>query len=67
MSARDRFGLYPPIEPYRRDRLVVSGGHQIYYEESGNRNGKPVLVVHGGPGGGSRTTIGGSGTERVNR
>ncbi len=57
MSARDRFGLYPPIEPYRRDRLVVSGGHQIYYEESGNRNGKPVLIVHGGPGGGSNPTM----------
>ena len=57
MSARDRFGLYPPIEPYRRDRLVVTGGHQIYYEESGNRNGSPVLIVHGGPGGGSNPTM----------
>ena len=57
MSARDRFGLYPPIEPYRRDRLVVTGGHQIYYEESGNRNGSPALIVHGGPGGGSNPTM----------
>jgi proline iminopeptidase len=57
MSARDRFGLYPQIEPYRRDRLTVSGGHQLYFEESGNRNGKPVLIVHGGPGGGSNPTM----------
>ena len=48
MSARDRLGLYAPIEPYRRDRLAVPGGHDLYFEESGNRNGKPVLIVHGG-------------------
>ena len=57
MSARDRFGLYPPIEPYRRDRLAVSGGHELYFEESGNRHGKPALIVHGGPGGGSNPTM----------
>lgn len=57
MSARDRFGLYPAVEPWRRDRLAVSGGHRLYYEESGNRNGKPVLIVHGGPGGGSNPTM----------
>jgi proline iminopeptidase len=57
MSARDRFGLYPPIEPFRRDRLAVSGGHDLYFEESGNPAGKPVLIVHGGPGGGSNPTM----------
>ena len=57
MSARDRFGLYPPIEPYRRDRLAVSGGHELYFEECGNRSGKPALIVHGGPGGGSNPTM----------
>ncbi|HRD74522.1 MAG TPA: prolyl aminopeptidase [Hyphomicrobiaceae bacterium] len=56
-SDRRRRGLYPPIEPYRQDRLAVGDGHVLYYEESGNRHGKPVLVVHGGPGGGSNPTM----------
>jgi proline iminopeptidase len=45
--------LYPPIEPYRTDYLRVSDVHEIYYEESGNPRGKPVVFVHGGPGGGT--------------
>ncbi len=53
----DMLGLYPPIEPYRQGRLTVSGGHELYFEESGNRSGKPVLIVHGGPGGGSNPTM----------
>lgn len=44
--------LYPPIEPYRVQRLRVSELHEIHVEESGNPNGKPVVFVHGGPGGG---------------
>ena len=43
---------YPPIEPYRVQRLKVSALHEIYVEESGNPAGKPVVFVHGGPGGG---------------
>lgn len=43
---------YPPIEPYRTQRLRVSALHEIYVEESGNPNGVPVVFVHGGPGGG---------------
>ena len=46
--------LYPPIEPYRRDLLDVGGGHRVYFEESGNPRGYPVLFVHGGPGSQSR-------------
>jgi proline iminopeptidase len=42
--------LYPPLDPYRSGLLDVGGGHRIYYEESGNPNGFPVLFVHGGPG-----------------
>ncbi|MGE3917058.1 MAG: prolyl aminopeptidase [Hyphomicrobiaceae bacterium] len=53
----ERHGLYPPIEPYARGRLAVGDGHEIYYEESGNRFGLPVLIVHGGPGGGSNPTM----------
>lgn len=45
--------LYPEIEPTRQGRLAVSGGHELYFEESGNPNGKPVVFLHGGPGGGS--------------
>jgi proline iminopeptidase len=45
--------LYPPIEPYNTGRLQVSPVHEIYFEESGNPSGKPVIFLHGGPGGGS--------------
>jgi proline iminopeptidase len=45
--------LYPPIEPYNSGQLQVSPIHSIYFEESGNPSGKPVVFLHGGPGGGS--------------
>lgn len=45
--------LYPEIEPYRTGRLKVTGPHELYFEESGNPEGKPVVFLHGGPGGGS--------------
>ncbi len=44
--------LYPPIEPYNQGKLKVSGLHTVHYEESGNPQGKPVIFLHGGPGGG---------------
>ncbi|WP_431474675.1 prolyl aminopeptidase [Marinobacter sp. KM021] len=44
--------LYPEIEPNARHRLAVDEPHELYLEESGNPDGIPVLVVHGGPGGG---------------
>jgi proline iminopeptidase len=34
--------------------LAVGAGHRIYFEESGNPNGKPALFLHGGPGGGTQ-------------
>jgi proline iminopeptidase len=46
-------GLYPPIETNRSGWLRVSDLHEIYWEESGNPNGKPVVFLHGGPGGGT--------------
>ncbi|MBE9126942.1 MULTISPECIES: prolyl aminopeptidase [unclassified Coleofasciculus] len=46
--------LYPPIKPYNQGTLNVSNLHTLYYEESGNPKGKPVVVLHGGPGGGSQ-------------
>jgi proline iminopeptidase len=45
-----RRGYYPPIEPYRIGRLAVSAEHELYFEESGNPRGKPVVFLHGGPG-----------------
>lgn len=44
--------LYPDLQPYARGRLRVSDLHEIYFEECGNPNGNPALVLHGGPGGG---------------
>ena len=43
---------YPPIQPYREETLQVSQLHTIHFEESGNPTGKPIVVLHGGPGGG---------------
>ena len=39
--------LYPPIEPYQRGVMDVGHGHHVYWEESGNPEGKPALVIHG--------------------
>jgi proline iminopeptidase len=44
--------LFPPIEPFETGYLKVSDVHEIYYELCGRRDGKPVMVLHGGPGGG---------------
>ncbi|NTT88172.1 prolyl aminopeptidase [Tabrizicola fusiformis] len=44
--------LYPEITPYRSGRLRVSDLHELYFEECGNPQGIPALVLHGGPGGG---------------
>lgn len=44
--------LYPPLRPYRQGRLQVSSLHTVYFEECGNPRGKPLVFLHGGPGGG---------------
>ncbi|MBC8214123.1 MAG: prolyl aminopeptidase [Candidatus Marinimicrobia bacterium] len=44
--------LYPNIEPFNEFQLNVSDLHTIHIEESGNPKGKPVIFLHGGPGGG---------------
>ncbi|MFI2210789.1 prolyl aminopeptidase [Streptomyces sp. NPDC020141] len=46
--------LYAPVEPYARGMLDVGDGNHVYWEECGNPEGKPALVVHGGPGSGCR-------------
>lgn len=45
--------LYPGIEPHEHGMLDVGDGHRVYWEVSGNPKGKPVVVVHGGPGAGT--------------
>ena len=44
--------MFPDIEPYRRGRLKVSALHTLYFEECGNPAGRPLVFLHGGPGGG---------------
>ncbi|THH34678.1 prolyl aminopeptidase [Aliishimia ponticola] len=44
--------LYPPIDPFDQRMLDVGDGHSVYMEQCGNPNGLPVVVLHGGPGGG---------------
>ncbi len=48
--------MYPEIEPHDHGMLDVGDGHQIYYEVSGNPVGKPVVFLHGGPGGATSPT-----------
>ncbi|MFI4894730.1 MAG: prolyl aminopeptidase [Steroidobacterales bacterium] len=45
--------LYPAIRPFQKARLRVSALHELYYEQSGNPQGKPAVFLHGGPGGGT--------------
>jgi proline iminopeptidase len=42
--------LYPAIEPYDQGMLDVGDGNLVYWETCGNPDGKPAVMVHGGPG-----------------
>ncbi len=55
MDAGQRYSydLFPPIEPYDHGMLTLSGGHEMYWEQSGNPHGLPALFLHGGPGAGA--------------
>ncbi|WP_425050980.1 prolyl aminopeptidase [Psychromarinibacter sp. S121] len=44
--------LYPPLDPFDQRMMEVGEGHKIYVEQCGNPSGIPVIVLHGGPGGG---------------
>jgi proline iminopeptidase len=44
--------LHPPLEPDRAGRLPVGDGHEIYWEQAGREGGPPLVILHGGPGGG---------------
>ena len=43
--------LYPPLTPHRSGQMAVGQGHSVYWEECGNPMGRPVVFLHGGPGG----------------
>ncbi len=51
--AQPRRDLYPALEPYASEMIKVSPRHTIYVEQCGNPRGRPVIALHGGPGGGS--------------
>lgn len=44
--------LFPPVDPFDQRMLDVGDGHQVYVEQCGNPDGAPVVILHGGPGGG---------------
>lgn len=44
---------YPPIEPFKTGYLEVGANHRLYWEESGNPQGIPIIFLHGGPGSGT--------------
>ena len=49
--------LYPPIEPFDQRMMDVGDGHRLYVEQCGKPDGLPVIVLHGGPGGGCSPTM----------
>lgn len=53
MNSHSHAALYPEIQPYRQSFLPLDTIHTMYWEESGNPNGVPVVFLHGGPGAGS--------------
>jgi len=52
-----RRGLHPEVEPFMSGWMKTDGPHEIYWESVGAEDGKPALVLHGGPGGASNPTI----------
>lgn len=52
MSSRDRLAPFPALELFNEGFLETGDGHSLYFAECGNPHGAPVLIVHGGPGGG---------------
>ncbi|MGW7688609.1 prolyl aminopeptidase [Streptomyces asiaticus] len=48
---------FPPVEPYAHGLLEVGDGNRIYWETSGNPQGKAALCVHGGPGSGGHRGV----------
>lgn len=53
MYVRPHLDLFPAITPYSTGYLQVDDTHQLYWEQSGNPDGAPILLLHGGPGAGA--------------
>ncbi|MCI3134107.1 prolyl aminopeptidase [Phenylobacterium aquaticum] len=56
-STANRRGLFHENEPFAHGWLPTGGAHEIFYEECGNPNGKPCVILHGGPGGAINPTM----------
>lgn len=56
-SVAGRRGLFAEVEPFAFGWLKTTGGHEVYYEQCGNPNGKAAIVLHGGPGGATNPTM----------
>ena len=56
-ASASRRSLYPEIEPYSFGWISTGGAHEVYYEECGKRDGRPAIVLHGGPGGAINPTM----------
>ncbi len=56
VMTKPTYNLYPEIEPFNKNWLKVGDLHEIYYEECGNKEGVPVVFLHGGPGSGCNPT-----------
>ncbi len=54
---KSRPGLYPPTKPFATHRIKVSALHEIQVQEFGDPNGKPAVLLHGGPGAGVSPTM----------
>jgi proline iminopeptidase len=52
----NRHDLFPPIEPYTTGMLPLDQHHTMYWEQSGNPHGLPIVFLHGGPGAGATPT-----------
>ena len=55
-ATADNIDLFPRIEPFEHGMLDLDGRHKMYWEQSGNPKGKPIIVLHGGPGAGANPT-----------
>lgn len=53
LTGRRVYDLYEPTDPYNTGYLALDNGHEMYYEQCGNREGPAVLFLHGGPGAGA--------------
>ncbi|MFL5297099.1 MAG: prolyl aminopeptidase [Phenylobacterium sp.] len=56
-ASTHRRGLYPDNEPFASGWLPADGAHEIYYEECGAPDGRPCVILHGGPGGAINPTM----------